>query len=158
MGRVSLPFLCSYQNLPCRPTGTLRADDAAPLQFIDEAHGIDVANAHVPLKRGNGCAVCRANHLNGAFVVGIDKRLSATFRAQVKLAAGFYSLLLRHVYLSSVWHLLFPLRFRALHGAFRDSTDAATVARYCPAYDRFTVLWLSFLSLQFPRFEIVVKP
>ena len=78
----------------------------------------------------------RFRALHGAFRTDA----ATAFRAQVKLAAGFCSLLLRHVYLSSVWHLLFPLRFRALHGAFR--TDAATVARHCPAYDRFTVFWL----------------
>ena len=31
-------------------------------------------------------------------------------------------------------------------------TIAATVARRCPAYDRFTVLWLSILSFSVPRF------
>ena len=50
----------------------------------------------------------------GAFVVGIYKRLPATFRTQVKLSVGFSSLLLRHGYLSSVWHLSFPFRFLAL--------------------------------------------
>ena len=30
---------------------------------------------------------------------------------------------------------------------------AATVARHCPAYDRFTVLWLSFLSFAVSRFR-----
>ena len=33
-------------------------------------------------------------------------------------------------------------------------TIAATVARRCPAYNRFTVLWFSFLSLQLISLEM----
>ena len=72
------------ENLPCRPTGAFRADDASLLQFVDEQNGLAVDDAELPLKMGDRCTACRAHRFNGPFIVGGDKRFATTPCAHVQ--------------------------------------------------------------------------